>query len=223
MTRFVALLCAVFALAIASSPSNAAPAYVGRVELTSDQNSIFYDDFASGKLDRWTAQTGAVLMPSRAFQSGYCLSIQGTRSSQASVSNEIMLDHPGIVELSALVWLPKLAEGQNGEVFKMYLHSGTNTGSPDRTDSVYLSADWEKTGYTINAHWVGPGSPGNVCAGTKNPVLNPQKWATLTLRLDTGSGRLAVLIDSVQKASTKVKPQDFTSIKSFALIRSPER
>lgn len=223
MARSALSLLLFLAVVLLCSASFAAPFYVSRVAFTNDGTSVFSDDFASGGLARWDAPTGATVVPSNAFASGYCLSLQGTSNSQAYLSYDAALGSPGVVELTAVVWLPKQAEGDKGEKFKMYLRSGTIIGAPDRVDSVYLSADWEKTGYSINAHWTGPGAPGNVCAGTKGPVLQPQKWATLTLRLDARSGRLSALLDSVQKASTKVIPGNFMYIKSLALIGSPTR
>lgn len=221
MFRSITLVCAALVLALACSAFGMSPTYVSSVTLTNNGDSVFSDNFGSGGLSGWTDARDAVVVPWQSSASGYCLGLSRNGGS-ASVGHTISVDTPGSVELSAQVWLPKPGQGESGSSLKLYLRSGTIIGTSDRADSVLLSTDWAETGYGLKVLWSGPGAPSEVSART-GAVLKPETWCTLTLRLDTGAGTAAVLLDGVEKASIRIKPENFKSLASLVITNTVGR
>jgi probable HAF family extracellular repeat protein len=182
--------------------------YFDDILLTNDSKPVFFDDFQSGDLSGWSKQNDAKVESSAS--KAYCLFLNFQGPAQLATSHNILVQNPGVIELSAWVWLPPASEQEFLTSTSLYRYS---SGSDDNI-SVGVQED-SRDGYIVTLRWYRSNGDDKQVK-SQGSVLKSGKWARLTLRLDKGSENASVIFNGVTQASFHYAPYNFRTINKIS-------
>lgn len=196
-------------------------AFVDNVQVTNNGTAVFSDDFNSGKLDNWKDVVFAEAVAIDPAGKDFVLNLNKKGTQKAAVVRDLGMKVAGTVELKAKVKVtgPEV-QGNYGVVVPNYLEfwlAGSDPGALVRT-CVVLNPKATSNRVGIIVQGSDKNRPLGVGAGPKKPVLAPNVWATLTLRMDRDAKTIKLLMDDKELASTPYNPDAFKEIPTLSII-----
>ena len=179
--------------------------YFDDILLKNDGRAVFFDDFQSGGLSLWPSADDARVECSGSDSKACCLYLNQRGPVVSDAFHVVSVQHPGVVELSAWVWLPPTSE-QIPAFTSLNLYSSGND-----TAGVGVQVDSKSRGYRIRLQWNRSDGDDKEIE-SKTVVLRPGKWARIALRLDAGTKKMSALLDGVPKVSFHYAPANFGKI-----------
>lgn len=185
--------------------------YFDDILLTNNGNAVVFDDFESGNLSGWLTTNDATVESSSSGPRASCLYLNHQADVVSEAFHAIFMEDPGVVELSAWVWLPPADEQGPAKFTNLMLYSrdGDNIAAG-------VKVDRQQTGYLITLHW-NRHDGDHKDAVSNGSVLKPGKWARLMLRLDKGSETASALLDGVTQASFPYVSSNFATMRQMSV------
>ncbi len=181
-----------------------------------DGATVFADNFDDGNITDWTSTNDASVFCAGESPGNCFLRINRTANVVASAYHRVSIPRAGTVELSAWVWLPKPSEQfttPNSTTFTyFYLTSGEKLASgstPDVHGGPTLRSGEKAYRVQVGQQY---GSLNKATAGTRSPVIQPETWTYLTIRIDKSIRRARALVNGKEVCSVLIDNDDFPSI-----------
>lgn len=175
--------------------------YFDDILLKNNGKAVFFEDF-QGDLSRWPRKDNAGVETSNSKAA--CLYLNNVVS---EAFHEASITQPGLIELSAWVWLPPATEQVRRTFTDLNLYSGTSCDNI----GAGVQVDEKAKGYCIRLQWNrSDGDDKEVV--TQSSVLQPGKWARLALHLDSKTQQASALLDGVPQVSFHYAPANFKTI-----------
>lgn len=213
------LLIGGFATGIARAEGGA---YLDDFRISNDGTEVFFDNFNDGSIADWTKMHDTtVVRDDKDKLVGYMFMNKHTHAA-STAWHPLSVSSAGLVELSTLVYVtPYEQQFDIRDGYPSVLMITLYSGSSDATAGLYIYLDKPKQDSQKSAC--------SICVNLKNPngttiihntALVPQKWATLTLRLDPKTGIASALLDGTVVRTLKYDPAKFKSIRELGLCCS---
>lgn len=194
-------------------------AYIDDLVLRNNGTVVFSDNFDSGDLSEWHSAVDASVSSDHSYSADYSLyeNWHGTQYS-ATISSDMSISNPGLLELSFKVWLPAVSEqwnsGSGSHVTGLYAILHSNTTGKDYTSGLWLYPYDSNYRMYLNGQY------------QSNPSCASGAWQNVVVSLDpdylppNGStrGRAKLFLNSAEILSGGYSAADFPTIDSITIM-----
>ena len=191
--------------------------YVDNLQVTNDGILAFPDAFDNAKVLRgWTRISDVSIAMDSANRRQGAMLLNRHVFAVAAAYHNVELKNVGTVEMSAAIYCTAPSEQYDWRVKKktcsttLIIYSGS---SKVWIDAV-VQLDSKQSAYQVGI--LAGGSGGKNIYSTR-PVLQPGKWALLTMWLDPVKARATLFLDGKTIVSTTYDPNKFQSIQEVAI------
>ncbi len=193
--------------------------YFDSLSVTNGGQVVFLDDFDDGNISDWR-EIQDVYMAPRQGKLGSCVYVNRRNPSRiARAFHSVLLDRPSAVEVSAEVYLPSPRHQYNWDGSRT-MWTGIIVYSGSTEDHVCAAVELcpKHDAYRARVQRLDSSKKSSSFLSlSPKDVVQPGRWARMTLRLDPKAGTAAFLLDGTQVARTSYAPERFQSIKGLAL------
>lgn len=194
--------------------------YVDDFTVKNDGKVLFTDNFDDGSVSDWTFVRDATVVCDDATPRNCCLHVDRQRYANCCAYHAVSIPSPGVVELSAWIFLPPVEE-QSCYTVSGGSFTGISVYSGSTKDDVAAAVELQhlEKGYRIRVYSnsYNTGKPmEHAQAVTPNPVLVPGKWARLTLKLAFADGKASAYLDDKMLDSVSFRPENYAFVKKVA-------
>jgi probable HAF family extracellular repeat protein len=183
--------------------------YFDDILLTNNGKVVFFEDF-QGISMLSSLPSGHKARGQSAVSKACCLYLTTGVSDMGQV---ISIQHPGVIELSAWVWLPPASEQAASTFTYLRLYSASSHDAI----GVGVQEDGRGKGYFVKLLWNrSDGDDKEV--QSKGSALQSGRWARLKLRLESASGKASAILDNVTQASVHYAPSNFRTFSRIFIM-----
>ena len=195
--------------------------YIEDLTVTNDGRVVFSDNFDDGSISDWEAVRDATVELQQTKPPNGVLHVNRQGDICCCAYHKVSIPRPGVVELSAWVFLPSVEEQS---CYKTSASSFTGlsilSGSTDDSVAVDVELRPKEKGYRVQIH-ANTYETGKPCQAerrsTSSVVLTPGKWARLSLKMVFDGGSAFASLDGKELLSMSFLLEHYAPIKQAAI------
>lgn len=195
--------------------------YLDDFRITNNGASAFFDNFDDGKLDGWTKMHDASVFCTGRGRTRQCsMMLDKHQFCAATAYHSVTMPDAGKVEMSTRVYVTPPGEQydyRKGVYCLLYITLYSGSSSSEVAAIVNLNPGEDMNRIGIRLQHMKNGKRVGIGGTSPNPVLAPNQWAALTLRLDPKSGLISVILDGKPIVVRQYDPARFASIREVGI------
>lgn len=218
-SRVIAVLLSIMLICLVGGVVQAeGGAYIEDVVVTNNGQNVFFDNFNSGNLSKWTNINDAQMFYYTPNIAQYCLFLNKQHEAPATATHAATIENPGRVEFrsySSLTPSEEQYDWQKRGACQLSF-AIVSASSPDKVVRcyAYLNPLQHASNAGISTSRTATGTI------TTKAIIDANKWMHYRMIMDPKTRTATFYLDGSRMASTKYNPDDFRSIGALEITTS---